>query len=269
MRNPIKATLILTGFLSISAFSGIQETLPSWHWAYAYIDELRMRGDFDSLSVMNCPYTRGEVAHALMTIITRHGKDLGRISRLDKKIVLKLVREFRPEMETLQSEGKKAEYPRVGLRLQENIDEISGSEPKLKGVYRSRIAVPLGRYGEIYNGMTFDQYLVDDPRYVGKKWRSMVVYTEQAYLALGTDKLRIKLGRDYLRWGAGRSGTLLFWTWRDPWISLTLSSSMVHSDIPISPALWIPGIPIRNRWILSERIRFNDIYPRIGWRRGC
>jgi hypothetical protein len=209
MKSRFACFICLIGLSSL-ANAAIHETLPSWHWSYPYIDELRLRGELDSLFVMSRPYTRGEIARALLTIVERDGAGKNRMNPMERKIVKKLVVEFKNEMESLRSEATKIEFPRVGIHMQESIDSLSGSHPKLKGIYRSRLAIPLGRYGAIYNGMTFNQYLADDPNYVGKKWRSLVEYTEQAYIALGTEKLGLKFGRDFLRWGAGRSGTLLF-----------------------------------------------------------
>jgi hypothetical protein len=211
LRRGISLLLVwMPAIVCSPAFSGLHETLPSWHWAYPYIDELRLRGEFDSLFVMNRPYTRGEIARALLTVAGREAADKIGMNSTERKIIRKLENEFRHEMESLRNGDQKAEFPRVGILVQENIDSLSGPRSKLRGIYRSRLAVPLGRFGAIYNGMTFDQYLVDDPDYAGKKWRGLVEYTEQAYIALGTEKLGLKFGRDFLRWGAGRSGTLLF-----------------------------------------------------------
>jgi hypothetical protein len=210
MKRRLIYLLLFTG-LNMPVHSALQETLPSWHWAYGYIDELRLRSGFDSLFVMNRPYTRGEVAGSLVEIMKREADGRIRLSPTDKKIVSRLEQEFRSEIQSLRNEGGSAESPRVGVRLQPNLDGKSGgSEPKVNGVYRSKVAVPLGRYGAVYNGMVFDQYLVNDSLYMGKKWRGMVNYTEQAYLALGLDHFYVKFGRDFLRWGAGRSGTLIF-----------------------------------------------------------
>jgi len=159
---------------------------------------------------MNRPYKRGDVARALITLVKDFEADKFRLNSLEKKIVIKLVREFKNEMETLQNKEAGTEFPRLGIHVAENIDSLSGPHTKLKGIYRSRLAIPLGKYGAIYNGMSFNQYMVDDPNYVGKKWRGLVEFTEQSYIALGTGKIGLKFGRDFLRWGAGRSGTLLF-----------------------------------------------------------
>lgn len=246
-------------------FSGIHETLPAWHWAYPYIDELRLRGEFDSLFTMNRPYTRGEVARALITLIRHAEIDKFRLNSLEKKIVLKLVREFKIEMETQQNREAKTEFPRIGIHLRENIDSLSGPHPKLKGIFRSRLAIPLGRYGIIYNGMTFDEYMVNNSNYAGKKWRSLVEYTEQAYIGLGTDKLGLKFGRDFLRWGSGRSGTFLFSDIARPLDQLGLKviyGPFRYSFIAGALDSWIPsqekrdslGTSSVNRYISAHRL---------------
>ena len=51
---------------------------------------------------------------------------------------------------------------------------------------------------------------MDDPGYIGKKWPGIVGYTEQAYIAAEWGRFRFKFGRDFIRWGSGKNGTLIF-----------------------------------------------------------
>lgn len=191
-------------------FTQIHETLPSWHWAYRYIDELRLRGCFEDLYTLNRPYSRTDVAEALIKAGARLERGELSFRSQDLKLLEKLVREFRKEIMRIRGEWPEEDGVRMGIRLQADLDKPDETEVKYRGIYRSKLCVPLGQYVTIYNGINFDQYLVDDPNYVGKKWRGVVGYTEQAYATVSVGRFRLKFGRDFLHWGAGESGTLLF-----------------------------------------------------------
>ncbi|MCK5738927.1 hypothetical protein KAH55_07090, partial [bacterium] len=53
------------------------------------------------------------------------------------------------------------------------------------------------------------QYDYNDPLYKGYKWRGMAAYTEQAYMTWHNENFQVKFGRDFLRWGPGKSGSLI------------------------------------------------------------
>ena len=49
---------------------------------------------------------------------------------------------------------------------------------------------------------------MDDPYFTGYEWRGFQGYQEQMYLSYFTDKINLKFGRDYVKWGYGKSGRL-------------------------------------------------------------
>jgi len=211
--------------ISLSSTS-LHQTLPSWHWAYQFIDELRLRGCFEELDAMNRPYTRSEVAEALVRIENRLKKKELSLSSSDLKLLEKLIEEFQEEINELESKTPENDKVRLGARLRSDVDKPKDDKAKYKGIYRSKISVPLGTHVEVYNGINFNQYLIDDTTYVGKKWRGIVGYTEQAYAAVGIGRFRFKFGRDFLRWGAGESGTLLFSDIARPMDQFTASAQL-------------------------------------------
>ena len=215
-------------FLPFFSFASIHETLPSWHWAYRFIDDLRLRGCFEELYTLNRPYTRGEVASSLLKIEEKlESKEL-RLSNSGNKRIRRLMEEFRYERDQLLEKGKVGNQLSIGGRLQGNVGRSAEGDAKYRGIYRSQLSVPLGSHVVAYNGINFDQYLVDDPAYIGKKWRGIVGYTEQAYIAVGTENFRFKFGRDFLRWGAGESGTLLFSDIARPMDQFAVSAQIGH-----------------------------------------
>ncbi|MCK5739369.1 hypothetical protein KAH55_09310, partial [bacterium] len=62
MKRFLVGMICLLGLLSSSLFGAVHETLPTYHWVYDYLDFLQRRGFCTELSMLESPYTRGEVA---------------------------------------------------------------------------------------------------------------------------------------------------------------------------------------------------------------
>jgi len=200
IRASIIIVIIFCGNISLQA----QQTLPTWHWSYSVIERLQDEGHFQSLSLLASPYTHEQVA----MVLSRSSGALKNNAEL-RPLYLRLVNEF------IKKPG--IQYPADGQRpvelgghAQAGFRETPGDNAAYRGMYRCRIAVPLGTHVMVYNGINFDQNLNDDPRYVGKEWRGIAGYTEQAYIAGRWGRYHVKYGRDFLKWGVGSSGTLVF-----------------------------------------------------------
>ena len=187
-----------------------QENIPTWHWSYDVIEQLQIRGCFTNLHELNRPYSREEIAEGLIDI--RDSIKEGRLllSSTDHKQFFKLVREFKDDILILTGKESSIESLRLGIAFEENINKQKNEDATLKGVYRFQIGADLNDHIGVYNAMVFDQYQSDDPLYPGKKWRDIAAYTEQAYIVANYGKFSFKAGRDFLRWGTGKNGTLLF-----------------------------------------------------------
>jgi hypothetical protein len=204
MKKTLAILVILTPF---SVFASLHETLPTWHWSYTLIDRLQGEGLLLSLDPMNRPYTRGEVGTAVDKLRNQIEKGIIQTGSAEKEWLDLLSREFDSEISEMAVQHPVSEI-RAGGRGQGDFNGLN-SETKYRGVYRSRISASLGKHAVVSNAILFNQYLVDDPNYNGKKWRGIVGFTEQAYFAYHSDRFAFKFGRDFLRWGAGRSGSLL------------------------------------------------------------
>ncbi|MCJ7812088.1 capsule assembly Wzi family protein, partial [bacterium] len=209
MKKVILFVLIVFSY-PIFVTASLNQTLPSWHWAYDYIDELRLRGCCETLYSLNRPYTRGEVAEAIIRSQERLGRGELSLSVSDRRLLERLVEEFQEEMKNLQEKPNNKGSYEFGIRLQSDLDRQNEGGIKYRGIYRTKLGVSLGTHIAAYNGINFDQYLVDDSLYVGKKWRGIVGYTEQAYVSVHFNRIRLMFGRDFLYWGAGENGSLLF-----------------------------------------------------------
>ena len=57
--------------------------------------------------------------------------------------------------------------------------------------------------------VNFDRSAYLNDNYIGKRWRGIAAYTEQAYLRYSTKYVNFMVGRDFIRWGPSKNGTLV------------------------------------------------------------
>jgi len=62
----------------------------------------------------------------------------------------------------------------------------------------------------VHNEMTLDSSLPRSGHYVGREWRGLSGYSRRAFLHYSGDRARLLLGRDFVRFGMGKTGNLLF-----------------------------------------------------------
>ena len=196
---------IVTGILmgiSLFCFAGVNETLPTHHWAYNYIEALQVRGYLLELNTLQLPYTRGEIARQLVK--EESGKE--NWSLFVKEIFHELLAEFSQEINVLNNENN------ILLRgkYEGFIDNTQGDKQAYRGIYRIGAGFNVGERIFIYSSANFDQYDYNDPDYMGYKWRGISAYMEQAYVQYRCKNFNVKFGRDFLKWGVGQSGTLVF-----------------------------------------------------------
>ena len=115
MNRRIFCLFLFVSLVTFSGYASVHETLPSWHWAYDYIEELRVRGEFSELFAMNRPYTRGEVAGVLVKIQERSGTgETDHPSDLNA-MVDRLYDEFQEEMTEIRDGITPRDHVKAGL----------------------------------------------------------------------------------------------------------------------------------------------------------
>ncbi len=188
--------------INLSAMTS--ETLPTHHWIYVLISEFQARGYFLELSQMNMPYTRGDVANAILNNKNKI-KDLN----LYQGWINELESEFKNEITEINFKSQETKNTLVfRTKVNANLDNNS-KETKYKGIYRGGVGINFTENIFAFSGVNFNQYDLDDPEYAGYEWRGITGYTEQAYISFQNKRFLLKLGRDYLRWGTGKNGTLV------------------------------------------------------------
>ena len=62
----------------------------------------------------------------------------------------------------------------------------------------------------VHNEMTLDSSLPRSGNYVGNEWRGLTGYSRRAFFHYSGERVRMLLGRDFVRFGMGKTGNLLF-----------------------------------------------------------
>lgn len=199
--------IICISTLATNAFAQHGATIPAYHWANHYISELRLRSYFDALNVIQQPFTQGQVTNALTRINDQIQQGILRPTSHVRWMLDRLADEFQVNINATEIEKRLVLQP--GVWADQTIDR-EGDDTKFSTGIRSQAGVGFGEQLYFYNGVRLDQALVDDPNYAGRKWNGLAAYTEQAYLRYSAPRVELTLGRDFLNWGSGRTGRLLF-----------------------------------------------------------
>ena len=93
--------------------------------------------------------------------------------------------------------------------------------------------------------MTLDPFATENPDYVGKEWRGLSGYTEQAYLMWSSRAFRLTAGRSYIVFGPGRKSSLLFSSAARPLDNLKFDIFLKHLSFQESQLNSI-------RWIITS-----------------
>jgi hypothetical protein len=204
-----KITILLLYFsiFSTKIFAQGGATIPAYHWAYPYLNDLRLKGYMVDLNTIQQPYTQGQLAQSLAKINDQIQQGKLKPTSRDQWMIDVLSEEFRGNFETGERENKLIIQP--GIWADQSIHH-DADDTKFYAVLRSQAGVGLGDKLYCYNGIRLDRALVDDPTYAGRKWNGLAAYTEQAYLRYSTSWFQLTVGRDFLNWGSGRTGRLLF-----------------------------------------------------------
>lgn len=200
-----KRIIFLSLLYLLPAIVWAQETIPTYHWAYEYLDQLRLRGFLSELTSIQKPYTKDQVEQSLENLKTDVLAGKVKLTSQDKWILQYLIKEFETKIQ--------GDTEDMNLCLGMWADEailFRENEDKTYTQLRSQVGLRFRKNLYFYNGMLLDQFLYNDPEYTGNKWRGFAGYAEQGYVRYTNSFLSITFGRDFLHWGSGKTGRLLF-----------------------------------------------------------
>ncbi len=241
-------------------FAENHQSLPINHWAYQTIDELTIRGYFQSLFLLNKPYTRGQIADELNKIINQIKRKEKIPEKIDQWRLALLIQEFKnalPETTRVNLDFELTGWQDLGVKSDEQL---------AKGVWWGRGAFSPTPNCALVTSVQLNQYLRDDPLYLGKEWRGFQVFTEQAYGRIQLGKWHLMLGRDFQKWGSGKDASLLISSASQPMDQISaqftqgrfnfnsLFATLDFMPVPNAQKLGYPPGQKANRYLVAHRL---------------
>ncbi|MCX7761397.1 MAG: capsule assembly Wzi family protein [Candidatus Kryptonium sp.] len=220
--------------LTIESFAQFNETIPTDYWVYSIIEELKVRGHFRNLPQGYKPYSRIEIAKAILAEKNKAQDDF------QKKLFKMLEDEFADEIAYLTFNNLKMEDQftlKAGVMLSEYAWRDGYSKRLFRFRGRAKFAFYYGDGVTLYNSSIMDQNLLDDTTYTGNRFLGFFAgYTEQGYLKLNFNPITVKFGRDYVKWGYGRGGNLIISDYAIPYdiLQIDFSSKILKYSFLIS-----------------------------------
>lgn len=235
----MKRFLILC-FALFPILSFAQENLAPYHWANSYVDYFIVKGQFKSLDKLNRPFARMAIAKELLKI------DLDSVeSSTERQMLEILLREFAFEgqqlkekssgglqqliskaVEMLGSNKKKPAF-KIGLAGQWDVTKQKSSNENSFMLHPNAV-ITWNEMVTLQANMRISNQ--EDTAFPTKKFAGMYARNEQSALSVHGDWFGLKLGRDYLQFGAGHTGQLLFSAHSNPFdmYHVRLGSSKLH-----------------------------------------
>ena len=227
----------LIGILTASlAYAQDEYSIPVDNWSYGVIQQLQNRGYLLDLSPGFKPYTRSEVAKALVKL--KKHVDLSKVPQADRWLIEKLESEFSYDIRIVTAKDSNADTSFVGARFAEeafgNVAKGDyetfkyASKVEFRPLLRSEFGFQVGNHLVLYTDAAIDQTLKDDTLYTGSTKFGLDALHQQAYVRYSDPHFYLTFGRDYLSWGYGNNGTLLVSTTPG---AFDMASLFVHTDV--------------------------------------
>ena len=215
------------------------ELLPTDHWAYDELQKLWVAGMVDSMFVSSRPASRYDVAALLIPLQSDPRVPAGYAP------VERLLREFSREISYLGGDAGYQPMPymshsrseKTDFRLSLYVDGewVSSEGSWVENVKGSGHTVEGSRVGIQSTAILRPNLVIYQDVYAGKMtggWRygeelfsitDFIIFADRFYAALRTPWVDAQVGRDKVRWGPGRTGTLLLSDGADSYTMLHLT----------------------------------------------
>ena len=201
------------------------QLLPTDHWVYDELQKLWVAGMVDSMFVSSRPASRYDVAALLMSLQSDTRVPAGYAP------VERLLREFSREISYLGGDSGYRPMPymlhsrseRTDFRLSPYVDAewAGGEKVQWQGSRVDGATIEGSRVGIQATAILRPNLVIYQDVYAGKVtdgWRygeelfsipDFIIFADRFYFALRTPLVDAQVGRDKVRWGPGRTGTLL------------------------------------------------------------
>ncbi len=173
---------------------------------------LQTAGYLRDMDLYQTPLSTIQIAHSLQA-------DSGNLANLDSRSVIRSLTDRIESFYTFPNSISRNEELHLIYGVKLTLDHRSKvklqkdqnqPQSKLYPQLRTFGSLTVAKNLSVTNVMTLDPYATENPQYLGKEWRGLSGYTEQAYLMWSARYMRLTAGRSYIGYGPGRKSSLLF-----------------------------------------------------------
>ena len=213
------AAATLSGSGPFAAAAAPPELLPTDHWAYEELRKLWIQGLVDSFFFSTRPVSRYDIAQLLISL-EASPRSLPNSPSLER-----LLREFSREIRELEGNTSKyRETPFLFQKKEQNFDfrfslyadaiadnwnqkDVDFRDGSRAGFQAWAILRPnIVLFEDIYVGKLSEGWRYGEELF---SLKDVLIFSDRFYISMRAAFLDVTLGRDKLRWGPGRTGTLL------------------------------------------------------------
>jgi hypothetical protein len=243
---------IISVILFIPSYLVAQYYIPPYESVYEDLRYLQTYGFLRELNFSQLPIIDTEL---LRFVDKERGEIAGDITKtMQLNILDKVFRSY-----SLDGEKSSVSKEVIPLYIGSVLDVSLNNEDDLELLPRIRtfamLSLPFGI--SCVNIMNIDPKAPEDPNYIGKEWRGIAGYTEQAYLMWRAKFLRVTAGRSYLVNGLDRKGSLIFSPVGRPMDNFRMEFSLGKINFQFMVAQ-LDKMGDMNRYLSSHRLGFKS-----------
>ncbi|MFH1213409.1 MAG: capsule assembly Wzi family protein [Candidatus Neomarinimicrobiota bacterium] len=194
--------LMLTGLFIFAGQTGAQYYISPYEKVYDDLLYLQSAGYMRDIDLNQIPLSTTQITQSLQA---ETGLATNATINPVYRSLLRKIAESYAKSDTNQSGAQ----PRLLYGLKLNLDFQNQPSAKLYPQLRTFGSLAITKNLSITNVMALDPYATESAGYIGKEWRGMSGYTEQAYLMYTRRNMRLTAGRSYIICGPGRKSSLL------------------------------------------------------------
>ena len=197
-KNLLILSFLVVFYALLSVPSSPAQTIPTYHWSYDYLEQLKLRGYLNEINFSHRPFLFKDIHQNLPKIKPSHFVE----NLLNQHIISSIL--FTPLLKSANANFSSQ------LFIGNNLNRQTGQDIWVnRFVPRGRILFNYKDNLSVVNTVLTDNRLDDDPQYLGKRQSGAASFMEEAFILYTPDHFNFLLGRSFLRWGPGQTGTLL------------------------------------------------------------
>lgn len=176
----------------------VPASLPPYHWAQDYFWQLQLRQPNEGIFTGAQPFSLMQIAG---------WTESSRAAETSTPFWHDRLTGYLQARSRSSADGTAQPVLQIASLLDSRGGRIDGGgEQRLR--WRTGAGLRFSKNLYAHYTLHLDEDAKNDPRYIGRVWRGVAAYAEQAYGVYETRRVLLKIGRDYLRWGRGEDATL-------------------------------------------------------------